>query len=57
MKKIKFYSNYTGIEIQRYREIETERHKDKADNKNPEQSREAQLVFYKWTLINDQKKT
>ncbi len=39
VKKIKFYSNYTGIEIRRYRGIETERqrdreierHKDRAD--------------------------
>ncbi len=29
-------------EIERYREIET--HRDRADNKNPEQSRVAQLV-------------
>ena len=28
-KKIKFYSNYTGIEIRRYRGIETERQRDR----------------------------
>ncbi len=31
-------------EIKRERYIETKRHRDRADNKNPEQSRVAQLV-------------
>ncbi len=41
------------------RDIEIKGHRDRADNKNPEQSRVAQLVFHKnqiksWHFKNDQ---
>ncbi len=36
-----------GRNTERKRDIEIKRHRDGADNKNPEQSRVAQLVVYK----------
>jgi hypothetical protein len=40
-----------GRDRERYRDIEIKRHRDRADNKNPEQSQVAQLVFHKLFYI------